>query len=380
MYKVLCFTRAPAKAGGGLAAMVAAAAVLAFQPAGSVSAAEVSSGSDKVTLSLSGQVNRGVLYADDGDRTNFLHVDNDNSSTRIRFIGSGKLNDQVTVGTQIEVQHESDSTANINIDGSTTGGDNAFTERKLELFFDHAGLGRLWLGQGDTASNGTSEVDLSGTGVIGYSGVTDMAGGIDFGGYDQVLDAPNVADANIGTVFSNFDGLSRDDRIRYDTPNFGGFKLSASSAQDSKHDVALRYSGGGAGLKIAGAVAYAVNVGDFDSQVNGSVSLLHSSGINLTLAGGSRDLGTGATQDPVFYYAKLGYIIGNTAIAIDFEQADDVEFQDDEATTVGLFLVKTLDAVGADLYAGARSYSLDRTANPNLDDIVAVLVGARVKF
>jgi len=43
---------------------------------------------------------------------------------------------------------------------NSEAGPNNFTERKLEIYFDSKRLGRLWLGQGDTASNGTSEVDL----------------------------------------------------------------------------------------------------------------------------------------------------------------------------------------------------------------------------
>ena len=359
----------------GVAGLAAAAiAVVGF--AAPAAAQEVDSGNDKVKMAISGQVNRGVLYADDGTDTGIMHVDNDNSSTRFRLIGSGKYDDDITVGTQIEVQFESDSTANINIDGSTTGGANSFTERKLELFFDHARFGRIWLGQGDTASNGTSEVDLSGTGVIGYSGVTDLAGGIDFGGIGSGTE--------VGDVFSNFDGLSRDDRIRYDTPSFSGFKLSASSAEGNKHDAAVRFSGDlGGGLRLAAATAWAKSA-TLDSQINGSVSLLHVSGFNVTAAGGRQTLRDPArTEDPIFYYAKLGYLwkggIGNTAFAVDWEQANDVAADDDEATTFGIFLVQKVDSIATEFYIGARNYQLDRPG-ANFDDILAVLAGARIKF
>jgi len=334
----------------------------------------VVSGPSHVKLSLSGQVNRGVLYADDGAETEILHVDNDNSSTRIRFVGSGQYNEDITVGAQIEVQFESNSTANIKIDGSAPGGTDGFTERKLELFFDHARFGRLWLGQGDTASNGTSEVDLSGTGVIGYSGIADLAGGIEFGGFG--------VGPTIGTVYSNFDGLSRDDRIRYDTPSFGGFKLSASHADSRKSDVAARFSGDiGGGLKVAAAAAYAIN-GTVDSQINGSVSVRHSSGFNVTAAAGQRDLETGP-QDPFFWYTKVGYVwgggIGNTAFAIDYAEAEDVAQVNDEFTAYGAFLVQKIDKISTELYLGVRNHELDRPGS-NFDDIVAVLAGARIKF
>jgi hypothetical protein len=180
----------------------------------------VISGKQGVKLTVSGQVNRGVLYVNNGDKDDLFHVDNDNSSTRVRFVGTGVLTDDITVGSQIEVQIESNSTADIRIDQDGAAGTGNFTERKLELYVDSKRFGRLWLGQGDTASNGTSEVDLSGTGVIAYSGISDMASGIAFS--DN-----NVLGSRIGEVFSNFDGLSRNDRIRYDTPSFSGFKSPA---------------------------------------------------------------------------------------------------------------------------------------------------------
>ena len=61
------------------------------------------SGSSNVHLSLSGQVNRGVLFVDDGNQTEILHVDNDNSSTRFRLIGSADYNDDISIGSVIEV-------------------------------------------------------------------------------------------------------------------------------------------------------------------------------------------------------------------------------------------------------------------------------------
>lgn len=277
MYTTTDHLRWPTRTGSNLIAIAAVAVFLALLSATPAPAAEVSSGNDDVTLTLSGQVNRGVLYVDDGNESEILHVDNDNSSTRFRLIGTGAVNEDITVGTQIEVQFESNSTADILIDGSAPGSSNSFTERKLELYFDSKRYGRIWLGQGDTASNGTSEVDLSGTAVIAYSGIADMAGGIQFGGIavDAKGDPITATNPRINTVFSNLDGLSRDDRIRYDTPNFGGFQLSASHADSRKSDVAARFAGDiGAGLRLAAAVGYAIN-GNVDSQVNGSASIRH---------------------------------------------------------------------------------------------------------
>ena len=106
----------------------------------------VTSGKKGMKLSVSGQVNRGVLFADNGDDSEVFYIDNDNSSTRVRFVGTGQLTDDISVGTQIEVQFESNSTAAISNNQDSPAGPNNFTKRKLELYADSKQLGRLWDG------------------------------------------------------------------------------------------------------------------------------------------------------------------------------------------------------------------------------------------
>lgn len=339
----------------------------------------VTSGKKGVKLTVSGQVNRGVLFADNGDDSEFFYVDNDNSSTRVRFVGVGQLTDDISVGTQIEVQFESNSTAAISFNQDSPAGPNNFTERKLELYGDSKRLGRLWVGQGDTASNGTSEVDLSGTSVVAYSGIADMAGGLEFS-----TDSTGAIGPQINAAFSNFDGLSRDDRLRYDTPRFGGFMASASVIDGGSWDVAGRFSGDVSGTKVAGAVAYAdANSRQGFEQLNGSVSVLLPMGLNFTAAAGTRDV-KGGGDDPVFYYGKLGYKFdaidfGGTAVSIDYTMAEDIDVNGDEFTSYGAFLVQDFDKIGTEFYIGFRNHELDRPGE-NFDDVFAVLTGARVKF
>ncbi len=342
----------------------------------------VTSGNDKVNLAISGQVNRAVLFVDDGDRSRFFHVDNDNSSTRVRFIGSGRLNDDISAGTLIEVQFESNSSADIDIDQDGEVSANNFTERHLTLYFDSKRLGRLWLGQGDTASNGTSEVDLSGTAVIAYAGIEDLAGGISF--KDATTQGKLV---RINQAYSQFDGFSRRDRVRYDSPTFNGFKASTSFIQGDAWDVALRYSADyeNVGTRVAAAIAYGDGAQRFDlEQINGSFSLLHRSGVNFTFASGTQDLDARTTDDPVFYYGKLGYqftpfTFGKTALAIDYGINDDLAADGDEFASWGVFAVQNIDRIATELYAGFRSHELDRTG-VSVDDINVGVAGARVKF
>ncbi len=110
-------------------------------------------------------------------------------------------------------------------------------------------MARLWLGKGNTASNNTAEVDLSRVDVIAYSSVADIAGGMLFreSSGNNSLTTVSVADA-----FNNQDGLSRQNRFRYDTPTFWGFHLAGAAVSDQRYDASLWWSGQGYGFKGGG--------------------------------------------------------------------------------------------------------------------------------
>lgn len=338
----------------------------------------VMSGNDKVRLSLSGHVNRGLLWADDGDEDNVYHVDNDASSTRLRLIGEADVSNDLTVGAAMEVQFESNSSASVNQLNETNVGNDNFTQRRLEIYFDNKRLGKLWIGQGWTASEGTSEVDLSGTDLAGYSDPSVFAGGIRFRDTGGMLTGTDVGD-----VFNNLDGLSRKDRVRYDTPTIAGFTAAASLIEGDAWDTALRYAADYSGMKVAGAIAYSdPNTPNVDNQVNGSVSVLLAGGLNLTLAAGEQDKITGA--DPSFYYGKVGYQTrlsnaGMTAFSVDYNRSDDAELAGDEGTAYGVQAVQKFDAWATEAYIGWRTHELNRVGT-NVQDIDAVIAGARVKF
>lgn len=341
----------------------------------------VKSGSDRVQAKLYGQVNRGILAVDDGTNTKVLLVDNDNSSTRLGFTGDAQVTDDLSLGAKVEVQFESNSTADVDQENEDVSPNN-FTKRHLDLFFKSKAAGKLSLGQGDTATNGTSEMDLSGTSVIGYSGVGDMAGGINFvsPGTGGTLSGIRISD-----VMTNMDGLSRRDRIRYDTPSLVGFTLSGSVIEDQRQDLAVRYSGQMSGLKIAAAVGYAhQDRSATENQYNGSFSMLLNNGLSATFAAGMRDIATTGREEPYFFYGKLGYKLqvcplGPTNLAADYGYYEHIDQNNDEAQTFGLFAVQNLSNYGTEVYLGYRWHDLDRPGT-DFDSINAVMIGSRIKF
>ena len=131
-----------------------------------------------IDFAISGQVNRAALYGDDGESAKWFFVDNDNSSTRFRFRGSNDFENGWKVGFLWEVEMQSNASNQVSIQNDEDTTDVNFNERHMDVSIEK--WGTLRLGQGDTASNGTSEVDLSGTDVAAYSSVSDVGGNFEF--------------------------------------------------------------------------------------------------------------------------------------------------------------------------------------------------------
>lgn len=255
--------------------------------------------------------------------------------------------------------------------------------RKVDFAYRTARYGTFSLGQGSLATDGVAEVDLSGTSLVTYVSVPDGPGAFRFRTSAGVLST-----RTIGGAFSDYDG-SRRGRIRYDSPTFGGFTVSASYGEEilatnanfDTRDIAIRYSGEMGEFKLKGALGYArtdfANGTSRDDTI-GSFSALHASGFNVTIAAGDR------SNAGSYTYGKLGYQaqwfgVGKTALSVDYFQGDDTVSAGSEATAVGFGVVQKFDKARVEAYLGYRSYELSETAVSYLD-ASSVLFGARWKF
>jgi hypothetical protein len=339
---------------------LAAAALLVISPAYAID------------FSISGQVNRAGLYADDGESAKWYFVDNDNSSTRFRFQGSNEFENDWKVGFLWEVEMQSNASNKVSMDedGDTT--DVHFDERHMDIWIEKWGTMRL--GQGDTSTNGTSEVDLSGTTVAAYSSVSDVGGNFEFRDGDKKLGI-TVSDSR-----SNFDGLSRKDRVRYDTPTWAGFFASGSVEQESQFDFAARYAGDFGWAKFAAAAGYA-NFGTSsntkDWQFSSSASMLFDFGLNLTASYAFQDEDN---EDPWNLFGKIGYnFLEKHAVSVQYSRTKHKSADDDEADTFGAAYVFN-PWKSVELYGTYYLHMLDRDKGTSPDDINILMTGARIKF
>jgi hypothetical protein len=297
-------------------------------------------------------------------------------------LGSINPNGNYEIGTRIEVEYQTNPSNLVSQDDKRVD-DIGLEKRHLDLWVDTNTFGKFSLGWGSTASDGTSEMDLSGTSIVGYSSVADMAGGQLF--YNSRTG--ELSDTPIFSVYGNMDGLGRDERIRYDSPSFNGFVGSASYIADGGGDFAVRYTAQMDAFKLAAAAAYA-NPGStsnfIDEQLAGSVSVLHDSGFNGTFAMGVRDNKVDGRDDAGFFYTKLGYRarwcpLGVTSMALDFGRYADISANGDDADTFGFQMVQDIQEWGTEAYLGYRYHTLDSRA-ADYDDINAIMTGMRVKF
>ena len=351
-----------------------------------------------VDVTISGQVNRAFMAVDDGNKSDTFFVDNDNSSTRVRFVGSADVKPGLKAGLLFEVEFQGNDSNLVTMSAKDTGSP-TFGERHTAVFLE-GGWGKVTLGQTDGAANGAVEVDLSGTSVAHYAGNTDIAGAFRFRDSSGALTGPSI-----GASSSQQDFESRYDLVRYDTPVFGGFKLvgsfgtkststttliapagggavttTTSTASSDVKELALWYSGKLGGLgQLAGALGYSqrgLAAGD-DEIIGGSLSWLHASGFSATLGRTDRDDPV-AGRDKEFSYLKLGYKVGKHAVSLDFGRGEDQAAAADESDFFGVGYVYTPMA-WADIYGLLKQHQLDRPG-ASFDDISVLMVGTRLKF
>ncbi len=358
-------------------------------------------------LRFYGQINKGFLNYDDGQETETYNIiDNQVSNTRFGLTYKSSFAETWDYLGTIEIQYAPYSTSNINIlNDSPPSGAYDFGNsniRKIDNQFTSEGVGAFYLGQGNMASQDTSEVDLSGTTVITKSAVQEVAGAQLFRQADGTLSKITVKNA-----FNNYNGLGRKVRLRYDTPSFNGFSLRTSFGRDllydtsdafvqdavqdqNLYDLALAYEGESSDFKYEAQLAYSYKEsytanGKTTNGVhilNGSGSVLHQpTGLSLTAAAGQHDNGTVTGS---YGFVKAGWqaeliTLGKTAFAIDYYKGTDINGAGSDSDSTAISIVQNITDWNTELWATYRVYSYN-DAKADYDDGHALFVGARFKF
>ena len=361
----------------GVAFMAGGAAVHAQTPG-------VTSG-QPLQIQLYGHINRALMYADNETANKWFFVDNQVSSSRFGIMGSADIGGGLRAGSRLETEIRSNRSNEVNFVSPTNGSAQGFTERWIDVFVEGS-WGRVNLGQGSGAADDASTIDLSGTSVVSGTTITDLGGAIPF---------TTSAGAPIATLLSvadNLDFESRYDRVMYTTPVFGGFRVQVGTGQKDNtgeaNEASLWYSG-----KLAGDLQAAIgwsevkNAGicatcDNRLTMGGSVSWLHTSGLNLTAQYTTRELDSvPGGRDATSMAFKVGYKFGPHAIAALWQHGEDQAADGDKADGFNIAYVWN-PIRWAEFYTSYTLWQLDhsRPGVGDANDITVFTLGSRIRF
>ena len=235
-------------------------------------------GNRKVSLTISGFVAQQVMFWDDGIESNVYITDTGSVSigTHVRFSGQATIAPGWTAGYVLKleaIQNDSLLTTQIqdngifpNAQGSVANSNSlglggAVAVESSYWFLKSEQLGRLSVGkQSSAADNQAILPDGSGSLVVANYVMYDVnaffirnkaGGNITRWGFIATCAPLN----GFGGVAGDCDGYPNNN-VRYDSPVFGGFSVSASWGEDDIWAVSGRYAGEFSGFKLAAAAAY----------------------------------------------------------------------------------------------------------------------------
>jgi len=356
-------------------------------------------GNRVVSLQVYGQVNKALLIFDDGVDSDAYIVDNDYSGSRVGFTGKASLKPGWTAGFLVELDIQ-DAASDLVENGSDAGGkfddpDDEIKIRYSNVYIESEKFGRITLGQGSTAADGTNEV------VLGNSlRNSDLNSGNSFFIRDG---GAGFSDLQLKEIASDFDG-PRDDLVRYDSPSIYGFILSASWGDDDYYDLALRFKKEWNSIRVAAAISYQVDetndggagiLSEDFTALGGSISVMHiPTGIYGAFAAAEKEVDD-ADASASFWYAQLGIekkfmSYGSTTVYAEYGLYDDVAtvqtagFESSEAERWGFGVAQKFDSAALELYAQATFWSFEATTvggeAQDLEDLSTIMIGSRIKF
>jgi predicted porin len=233
-------------------------------------------GNRKVSLTVYGVVSEEVMFWDDGGEQNAYVVENGDNKNRFGFRGSAKIDSDWTASFQIEYQVKAQSSDDVTqLPGGDDPNDLAATLSQRLAFWTLTSktFGAISVGQQNTAGSGITTINLSNSaagsgdgdfsnwgasmflrraGTTGDLGLQAEAAGA---GYSRDVQWKTIAN-NWGSAWTAT-SLSRRNVVKYVTPTFGGFSVSAAWGEDDVWDVALRYAGDLGQFRLAAGIGYA---------------------------------------------------------------------------------------------------------------------------
>ncbi len=380
-------------------------------------------GNKKVSLTISGQVNRGILAWDDGKQSDAYVVDGDFvEESRIRFEGKATLKPGWSAGFVIEVGIEDTNATFVSQKDDEGGNDTGIATRLANVYIESERLGRVTIGQQNSAADGITVIHTDNA----FSDAVPWYN-LSFGIRSKSNNNDGFTGLKWGDIAWGLEGF-KGDFIRYDSPSIYGFILSAAWGENDTWDIALRYAKEWNSIRIAAGIGYQW-IGDRDRGapgqlddnlslypnkseiVSGSISAMHvPTGLFVNFAAGHIDvdnksnpfINPEAPDSGDMWLVQAGIEkrwlpYGATTVYGEYGKYNDIflgldnggslnnggSLTGSEATRWGVGLVQRFDSAALDLYAVYQHWEADiDTTNGGLatEDMNLGIVGARIKF
>jgi hypothetical protein len=358
-------------------------------------------GNRRMSLTVSGQVTRSILYWNDGDQSGtYAGLDNHNQSTRFVFSGSAKISPNVTAGFEFMTEWSGGartSTVDQNSpDGngaSLIAGDGTLNVRTANWWLEDKTFGRVTVGRLNV-SGPVGTIDLGGISTVAHWSPGLVGNSFFVAGTTRMSGV-------IGPTY----GGDRIEGIRYDTANLGGFVGQAVWGENDVWSASIRYAGEFGGIRVAAGIGYEAQENNgtqpiqldngsrpMDNEWAGSLALMHvASGLFVQGHYATTEWQNGT--DSQFWMVQAGitknwFGLGNTSFYGEYGNAENyirasVALADSNVDFYGIGVVQQIDAAAMELYLGWRRFETNVTgagAGSGSSDLDLVHGGARIRF
>lgn len=338
-------------------------------------------GNRKVSLNISGWVNQQIMrWSDGAEHDTYVHDIGSTLGSHVKFTGSAAITSDWSAGYHLQMELINSDGLTISQDTprgpaalSGAGGAGGVQTLQSYWFVKSETLGKLSVGKLSQASDNTAIlVDQSGSLVSANWVAFDVNSFFIRDKNTGALTGRRWGEAG-GCVWGDCNGVPLN-AIRYDTPSFGGFSMSASWGEDDFWDIAARYAHEVSGFKISVAAAYSEST---DVGVQGS------NGIDKTqyfqLGGYLEHIETGLfgvvnyghfdNQVTGFEATETWWVkggmrrkwmpIGHTVVYGEYLENEDGGNAGSNLNVWGLGMVQEIDAAAMSLWMKMRNVSAD---------------------
>ena len=223
-------------------------------------------GNRKMSLTVSGQVSRSIMYWNDSVLSKiYAGLESRVEQTKFFMTGNARITPTLTAGFELQVEIGLGATTSavsnaviaagaggnvngLNVDGGL-GGDSIMDVRTANWWIEDKNLGRGTVGRVNLGGPVVT-IDLGGINTGATSRPALAGGGLQFrNSATLALSGVSVAAIN-GPVY----GGDRIEGIQYDSPSIAGFLIRAVWGENSVWSASVRYAGEFSGVRVAAGI------------------------------------------------------------------------------------------------------------------------------